>query len=861
MSKIDIGSLNASLGLDSKNFIVNMDKAAKAMSSDTAKMKKSMDDMEKTMKGVTAVAGGLGGAFVGMQLGRFAGDVLKMGDEYQTLQARIKNATKTTGDFRDVSNDLFKITKDVGGDMKTSVDVFQRMALGAKDLGKSNKEVLKAVRAVEELGVVSGTSTDALKHGLLQFGQGLSSGIFRAEEFNSVVENMPAVAQIIAEGFGMSVGQLRLMIIEGRIASKDVFEIMVEQSAKIHKSFQEMPNTMERSFARLYTSVSQLVGKLDEAAQATRTIADATSSAGNWLDKRMESDQAKNKFYKAYENLPGSYKQQLGGNGFVTPLLDYQNGFSKNGLSYDPATGKFKDSQGRVIGGAGALETITPDMVKGIDKNSILSGANFINDLFGRKGPAAPKIHKPLAGTEGKKGPEMFSPSDLPALQKIKFSTTDKLTQQQLVAIKALDDALAQKAVNFTAYITAGTTKNGHKEHGDGKYLDVALNNLNGANQSELLQIMSQLPITQSLGLTGFPGMGKRRQLPGHKDHTHWGIFDNNVTSIFGLNSNKTSKRDTDRAAWNEARGEAIGDSWKKNYTKERDAWVEQRDNALKDQIALEKRAGDIEQANADQNKANSAIWLEDYQRRKSVLQSVIGDTEGYNQRLKDLNQLVKDGAIAEKERLEAIKSSQIEFGVIKDTTLDAISTMEQAVRGFGQNFENTFMQAAKTGKFAFGDLTASILQDIAQIVLQMTVIRPATTWLSSALRSAMMGSVAGQTGESSFDAPGGIKFGNDTVFLASGGTAYAGKPHVVGEQGPELFIPGQTGTVVPNHALKAGGGHTVVINNHFSPGLQGAVKAEMMAMLPELDRRTEANVINGLRRGGKMAQAAGLRS
>ena len=58
------------------------------------------------------------------------------------------------------------------------------------------------------------------------------------------------------------------------------------------------------------------------------------------------------------------------------------------------------------------------------------------------------------------------------------------------------------------------------------------------------------------------------------------------------------------------------------------------------------------------------------------------------------------------------------------------------------------------------------------------------------------------------FDPPGpGPKFGGLTIGmpdvnpLAAGGTALAGSPYVVGELGPELFVPGQTGTVLPNGA------------------------------------------------------------
>lgn len=50
-------------------------------------------------------------------------------------------------------------------------------------------------------------------------------------------------------------------------------------------------------------------------------------------------------------------------------------------------------------------------------------------------------------------------------------------------------------------------------------------------------------------------------------------------------------------------------------------------------------------------------------------------------------------------------------------------------------------------------------------------------------------------------------------LFRAEGGPVMAGRPYIVGERGPELIVPGASGTVVPNHALSAGGGGSQTIN------------------------------------------------
>lgn len=80
--------------------------------------------------------------------------------------------------------------------------------------------------------------------------------------------------------------------------------------------------------------------------------------------------------------------------------------------------------------------------------------------------------------------------------------------------------------------------------------------------------------------------------------------------------------------------------------------------------------------------------------------------------------------------------------------------------------------------------------------------------------------------------------------YLARGGTAHAGLAHIVGEEGPELFVPGRTGTVVPNDAL--GGGGDWVVELH---GNQEALEAVVEKVVVRRDRTTKTAVIAGSRR------------
>ena len=194
-------------------------------------------------------------------------------DAFNVLTTRIRTATKSTGDFEAVQRRLFEITQQNGQAFDITVSLFQSLARSAPELQATNQEVLTLVNLVQQLGVISGASQSNQRAGLLQFTQGLAAGVFRAEEFNSLLENIPEVANRIARGLGVSVGELRKMVLDGQLLSNEVFNSLLKQSEEINQEFQEIPESVDRASTRLGNSISQWLSDLDKSAGITRTLA------------------------------------------------------------------------------------------------------------------------------------------------------------------------------------------------------------------------------------------------------------------------------------------------------------------------------------------------------------------------------------------------------------------------------------------------------------------------------------------------------------------------------------------------------------------------------------------------------------
>jgi lambda family phage tail tape measure protein len=116
-----------------------------------------------------------------------------------------------------------------------------------------------------------------------------------------------------------------------------------------------------------------------------------------------------------------------------------------------------------------------------------------------------------------------------------------------------------------------------------------------------------------------------------------------------------------------------------------------------------------------------------------------------------------------------------------------------------------------KTGKFKFKDFALSAIADITSMVLKAQLLKGITGGLS------LFG----------FKLPG----------LAAGGPAQGNKPYIVGEQGPELFVPKSSGTVVPNGQL--GGMQQPQVNNTYVTNNINAVDAKSVAQLFVENRKT----------------------
>lgn len=122
-----------------------------------------------------------------------------------------------------------------------------------------------------------------------------------------------------------------------------------------------------------------------------------------------------------------------------------------------------------------------------------------------------------------------------------------------------------------------------------------------------------------------------------------------------------------------------------------------------------------------------------------------------------------------------------------------------------------------ENGKFSFKDFAGSIIKDLIKIELKMQAMQLFRMGVS-AVMGAFSGGIGGATTMGAGSLAGGegaLSFAVDMT-RANGGTVSGGSSYLVGERGPEIFMPGRSGTVIPNNNIGSMGGVTNITNNYI---------------------------------------------
>lgn len=230
------------------------------------------------LRDVAALA--LGGSLVG----GLARDLGETADAFAGLSARVKIATGDNAGFADTLQGVFDVAQRTGTAVDDVGQLFTKLVVAGKQLNITNADALKLTETITQATALSGASTESANAAIVQLSQGLSAGTLRGEELNSVLEQAPRLARALADGLGVTTGELKKLGETGSLTSAQVLSALQGQSAALQAEFDQLPPTIGRAITSLSNNWTAYVGEVDKATGASGTAARAITALGNNLE-------------------------------------------------------------------------------------------------------------------------------------------------------------------------------------------------------------------------------------------------------------------------------------------------------------------------------------------------------------------------------------------------------------------------------------------------------------------------------------------------------------------------------------------------------------------------------------------------
>ena len=260
-------------------------KSAQVMASNTGNATSSLKTMASGVNLATNAVRGfmaIGAVSSAIELGKA---FIVAGDAANQLEARIARLTGSTSSAEQTFQTLADIASKTGGGLADTERLWETLSSSLKDSGATNDQILRLTETLQKIGRVGGSSAEEMSNALRQFGQSISSGVVRAEEFNSIVEQMPELARQMAAGLGISMGELRQQMLNGELTAEQALNAIIRQTQNVDEEFSKLPRSLDQATNSLSVSLATFVASMNDVTGASNLAVNAIDTLTGFINK------------------------------------------------------------------------------------------------------------------------------------------------------------------------------------------------------------------------------------------------------------------------------------------------------------------------------------------------------------------------------------------------------------------------------------------------------------------------------------------------------------------------------------------------------------------------------------------------
>ncbi|MEG0868184.1 MAG: tape measure protein [Hafnia sp.] len=280
-SEEQVGNIVYQVQMDVANLIEAQRKVNERLEKMSGGASKAAGKFDQLQTSINKVAGAIAASIV-VDWGKA---FLIAADNMSQLNARIERLTGSAAAASQTMQNLMRISSATGGSLQDTAKLWETLSTALRDTGATNGQIIQLTETLQKIGRIGGSSSEEMANALRQFGQSISSGTVRAEEFNSILEQMPELARQIAAGMGISIGELRQLMLDGKLTAEDALNAIQKQTGSVNAEFEKLPRTLSQANTALTNSFLSMIDSVNQATGASSGLVAIIDSMTAALDR------------------------------------------------------------------------------------------------------------------------------------------------------------------------------------------------------------------------------------------------------------------------------------------------------------------------------------------------------------------------------------------------------------------------------------------------------------------------------------------------------------------------------------------------------------------------------------------------
>ncbi len=211
-------------------------------------------------------------------------ETIKLVNEYQDLQNRLRAVGLEGNNLKAVFDALVKVADQSQTSISATVEGYASLQESQKQLGASQTDLIELTGLLNKVLILSGSNASNAAGQFQQFAESLTTGQLEGRGMLQLLKQLPLVADIIAQHFGVTRSELQDMAQKGKISAHQVLQAFQEARVEIEERFAKAIPTVGNAFTVLKNKTVELAGKLDAATGLSQKLSGFLLAIANNLE-------------------------------------------------------------------------------------------------------------------------------------------------------------------------------------------------------------------------------------------------------------------------------------------------------------------------------------------------------------------------------------------------------------------------------------------------------------------------------------------------------------------------------------------------------------------------------------------------